>query len=294
VDGTWTDAKRSREIPYRIYAPADATNPCPVIVFSHGLGGTREGYGYLGTHWASNGYIVIHLQHPGSDDAAWRGGTTPEERLKTMQSAAANLKNSVDRPRDVSFAIDQLPTLATNPALRARPDTNRIGIAGHSFGGYTTLAVAGQKFGPRGLSLGDPRVKAGIPMGAPVQKGAKTDGYKAIQIPLLHMSGTRDDSIIGDTKPAERRVPFDNIDAADQYFVNFIGGDHMVFSGQRFRGDSDPTDPRNHRLIQLGTLTFWNAYLRDDPKAKAWLRDGGYAKELGEAATLEKKIAPKN
>ena len=39
-----------------------------MIVFSHGLGGTRDGYEYLGRHWASYGYVSVHLQHKGSDD----------------------------------------------------------------------------------------------------------------------------------------------------------------------------------------------------------------------------------
>ena len=71
---TWHDAARQRDIPARIYLPVapGATN-LPLIIFSHGLGGTREGYAFLGEHWATNGYIAVHVQHAGSDDAAWRG-----------------------------------------------------------------------------------------------------------------------------------------------------------------------------------------------------------------------------
>ena len=49
----WRDTARDREVPVKIYYPADCNTPCPVIIFSHGLGGSRDGYEYLGRHWAS-------------------------------------------------------------------------------------------------------------------------------------------------------------------------------------------------------------------------------------------------
>ena len=49
------------------------TAPVPVILFSHGLGGNREGSKFLGEHWAARGYVAVFLQHPGSDDSVWKG-----------------------------------------------------------------------------------------------------------------------------------------------------------------------------------------------------------------------------
>src|SRR5882672_6583070 len=69
---TWHDAKRDRDVPAKIYFPKSGNGPFPVIIFSHGLGGSREGYEYLGQYWASHGYVSVHLQHAGSDDAIWR------------------------------------------------------------------------------------------------------------------------------------------------------------------------------------------------------------------------------
>jgi len=67
VDLTVHDAARNRDIPVRVYLPAN-TAPEPVILFSHGLGGTRTGSAFLGEHWAARGYVAVFLQHPGSDD----------------------------------------------------------------------------------------------------------------------------------------------------------------------------------------------------------------------------------
>lgn len=71
LDLTVRDEERRREIPLRIYLPA-ATAPAAAVLFSHGLGGSREGNAYLGTHWASRGYVAVFLQHPGSDKSVWR------------------------------------------------------------------------------------------------------------------------------------------------------------------------------------------------------------------------------
>src|SRR3954469_17976311 len=48
----WHDAARNRDVPAKIHFPSDSTGPFPVIIFSHGLGGTREGYEYLARQWA--------------------------------------------------------------------------------------------------------------------------------------------------------------------------------------------------------------------------------------------------
>ena len=70
------DAARQRDIPLRVYLPttngANGQKAEPVVLFSHGLGGTRQGCAYLGTHWSARGYTVVFLQHAGSDDSADR------------------------------------------------------------------------------------------------------------------------------------------------------------------------------------------------------------------------------
>ena len=49
------DAKCERTLPVRVYLP-ESTRPAPVVVFSHGLGGSRDNNPYLGEHWAKRGY----------------------------------------------------------------------------------------------------------------------------------------------------------------------------------------------------------------------------------------------
>ncbi len=304
----WKDAKRSdRVVPVKIYYPK-GSDACATIIFSHGLGGTRDGYKYVGEYWASHGFISVHLQHEGSDDAVWKDAK-PLERLAAMKKAAANPMAAMDRPRDVSFAIDMLEKLNKDEKspLFKRIDPARLGMSGHSFGGWTTLAVGGQSFvgaGGRavpGVNAGDKRIKAMIPMSAPPGKDpAKyAESFKTIRIPALHMTGTLDESIVTTTTPEERTKPYEHTPGPkdggkDQYLINFEGGDHSIFSGAtlgRVRGGKgDPKkDPTFHKLIKQSTLAFWDAYLRDNAEAKKWLQEGGLKMTLGADAKLEMK-----
>lgn len=288
----WHDAARQRDVPVKIYYPADGAGPFAVVVFSHGLGGSRDGYEFLGRHWASHGYVSVHLQHKGSDSSVWQGDGAP---LEALRRAAADVRNAIDRPKDVSFALDRLAQLnRDDQPLGRRLDLDRVGMAGHSFGAYTTIAVAGQAFLPRlgqPLSLRDPRVKAAIPMSAPVPRKGELDAvYGPINIPCLHMTGTLDDSPLNETTAEQRRLPFDHMNASDQYLVTFVGGDHMIFSGRIGLLPRSGKDPLFQELIRAGTTAFWDAYLHDDPQAKAWLAEGAYARLLADNGRLEVKL----
>ena len=87
----WKDTTRDRELPVKIYYPQGGAGPLPVIIVSHGLGGSRDGYEYLGRHWASYGYVSVHVQHKGSDTSVWQGKEKP---MEAMRAAIRDIKNS--------------------------------------------------------------------------------------------------------------------------------------------------------------------------------------------------------
>jgi predicted dienelactone hydrolase len=290
----WRDAKRDREIPVKLYVPQAGAGPLPVLVFSHGLGGSRGGYEYLGRHWGSHGYVCVHIQHKGSDDAVWKG---KENRMEELRKAVRVPANILNRPADVSFALDQLEKMNKEGRLKGRLDLEKVGLAGHSFGAFTTLACAGQTFfTARGGTTGkaESRVKAAIAMSPQPQAGRRVDrkkAYATIKIPIFHMTGTEDDGVaITEAKPADRRVPYDHIPAPGQYLLTLTGGDHMVFAGLKKgagRGKRDH-DPRFHDLIRMSSTAFWDAHLKGDAKAKAWL-SGEFKAALGRDGTFEFK-----
>lgn len=293
---TWHDAARQRDVPIKVYIPKTG-GPLPVIIFSHGLGGSRDGYEYLGRWWAGCGYAVVHLQHAGSDDEVWKKAA-PAERRQALTRSVTDVSNAINRVKDVDFAIDELSKVnesATSP-LKGRLDLQRIGMAGHSFGGWTTMAVAGQKLGPMGQSMAEARIKAAVEMSAPVLKSGPVAGnpYDAITIPTLHLTGTLDDSPLGETKAGERRQIFDGMTAAETGLVIFNGANHMTFAGPSLRLMANSGEPGKEavfqKLICITTTAFWDAWLRDNAAAKDWLRGSGLKDELGTEASVEWKV----
>jgi len=289
----WTDATRDRVVPVKIYFPKSAEGPLPVIIFSHGLGGSRDGYGYLGRRWASHGYVAVHLQHAGSDADVWEGQPIAE-RVKLLKQAAFVPKNTTDRPKDVSFAIDELTKLnGKQSPLRHRLNLGQIGVAGHSFGAFTALATAGQVLITplrQEISFLDPRVKAVVAMSAsvPENKEKWDKAFGLIKVPCLHMTGTLDDSPIGEMNPADRRVPFDRIKAPHQFLVTFAGGDHFIFSG-RWRGQTGGRHDKTFQDYILSSSTaFWDAFLKEDRAALKWLNEN-FTSELGDKGVFERK-----
>ena len=286
TDFAWHDAGRDRDVPARIYAPTSG-RPYPVIIFSHGLGGSDKGYSYLGEYWAAHGYISVHVQHIGSDSAViW----PPENMTKAMKNA----ENYVNRPKDISFAIDQVTALNAAPGpLHGEFDLNWIGVAGHSFGAYTTMAIAGANpVAPDGTveKFGDPRVKAVIAMSTPP---IKAQDFANVHLPALHFTGTDDQILIAPHDAvSSRRIPFDQASGPDTYLIILKGANHMTFSGRVGLLESEEQKQRDdvfHPLICHVTTAFWNAYLKGDSNAGLWLAKGGLAKSIGSMATVEIK-----
>lgn len=274
VDYEWFDAERSRKVPVRFYIP-EADGKMPLIVFSHGLGGDRYGYKFLAEYWSGHGFACLMLQHPGSDSGLWKGVDPAESKRNIFK--AASIQNSLLRVQDVRFAMVKLAELCAEGGIYANKiDMEHAGIAGHSFGAQTTLAAvnSGKEF------------IAAIPMSAPAVGGKLVQklSYGNIAVPCLHMTGTLDNSPVGETKAEQRRVPYDCISSSDQYLVNFIGGDHMIFSGVWMPLRDNNKDADFHRCIKSAATAFWYGYLKGDQDALRWLKDsiGDYLNNIAE------------
>src|ERR1035441_9611950 len=149
------DAIRNRDIPLRVYVPA-GNGSAPVILFSHGLGGSRAGSAFLGEHWAARGYVAVFLQHRGSDESVWKNEPM-QDRMRAMNQAAS-LDNFLLRVQDVPAVLNQFEiwnTAKTN-CLAGRLDMKKVGMSGHSFGAVTTEAVSGETLPVGGQKFTDP------------------------------------------------------------------------------------------------------------------------------------------
>src|SRR4051794_24362024 len=272
--------RNNRELPLRIYLPA-TKSPAPVVMFSHGLGGTNRGSAFLGKHWAARGYVAVFMQHPGSDDSVWRGEPLGK-RLDAMRKAAG-LDNFLLRVKDISVVLDQLDRWSQNPnhALAGRLDMKKVGMSGHSFGAVTTQAVSGQTFPLSGTSLADKRIKAAIAFSpSSPRKGIDPkQAFGAVKIPWMLMTGTKDVAPIGDQDVKSRLAVFAALPPGGKYELVLDNAEHSVFTERPLPGDREKRNPNHHRVILALSTAFWDTYLRDDAQAKAWL-DGDGAQQV--------------
>lgn len=234
TDMEWTDASRARRVPARLFWPAAARKgKVPLIVFSHGIGSSRDGYTYLGQYWANHGIASLHLQHVGSDRDLWRGNVF--SLVARFQQAASD-HEAIARVRDLSFALDRL----LESERGAHIARNRIVAAGHSYGANTTLLAAGAKVVRSGhlLQFRDPRICAAIVISAPPFYGEKDFApiLSGIGIPTLHVT-TADDVIripgFGSGLGDRLRI-FDATGGPFKALAVYKQGSHNVFTERRY------------------------------------------------------------
>jgi predicted dienelactone hydrolase len=244
------DDSRDRSFYVDVYRPQSLPEgETRVIAISHGLGARPEEYAKRAQHLASYGYLVVLPQHPGSDL------TYKEELMRGLHPTTFALEEFVDRPLDVSYVLDELGR--RNAAeFGDRLNLQSVGVMGHSFGGYTVMALAGASIDfehleescknnleyldislflqCRALELPrqpynfrDPRVAAVFAIN-PVNNSIFGDrGLSEIQIPILLAAGTYDPAT-----PAvfEQVRSFRQLTTPNKYLAVLQGQAHVDFS----------------------------------------------------------------
>ena len=106
--GEFIDLSRDgRSIPYKIYYPVDhSLNKIPVIIWSHGFGGNRDGASFISRFLAAHGYIIIHITHIGTDSSLWEG--KPGHAWDILREVKISRETTLNRMHDVPFVLDQL------------------------------------------------------------------------------------------------------------------------------------------------------------------------------------------
>ena len=288
------DAKRNKDIHVRIFYPSDPGKH-PVIVFSHGAGGSQNCCDALTRHWASYGYVTLQPTH---DDSAIQRRNSGEENIRFVQAVRDALKKPAlweSRPQDISFVLDSLPELQKRvPALAGELDADRIGVGGHSMGAFTAGAIAGALVdlpGRPASKFADPRAKAVLllsPQG-PGEFGLTDHSWDRISLPLLSMTGSLD-SGAGRQGPQWKKIPFERSQPGDKYHLFIDGANHMSFI------TADTLSPARATQAEaiLGyansaALAFWDAYLKGEPAAKDYLQSDALANSSHGAAKLSRR-----
>lgn len=273
IDFAWVDPARGRSVPARLYWPATSGRkaPVPLIVFSHGLGGSRTGYSYLGDGWSARGTASLHIQHVGSDQTLWQGNPL---LLLDRLDGAADEREAIERTRDVRFGLDRL--LDRGGPFAAAVDRRRIVAAGHSYGANTTLILTGAQVVRDGRLLGerDARFSASIVISAPPFYG-ETDlasVLRSVDVPTLHVTTTEDTiRLPGRYSAVQDRIDiFQAIPTPHKALVVFQGGSHSVFTDRTLR-NGGPLNPLIKRATAEAALAFLDlAYRSDAAPLEAW------------------------
>jgi predicted dienelactone hydrolase len=291
IDETWFDPARQRKVPVRIRWPSSGVavpgGGRPVVLFSHGLGGTVAGGERWGEAWAEAGIVAIHLQHEGSDLEAVRRvarSFTDREGLQRAIGPAQLLA----RLEDVVFALDELARRqAAGTGRWAEVRAQAVGMSGHSFGAHTTMGMAGQRY-PGHPGIVEPRLAAFIAFSPtlPVQ-GDAARAFDRLTRPLLSVTGTRDDDVVGVGATPDRRIGvFAALPPGRKAHLVLEDADHMTFSGQTGRAveivprsaEARALQATHHAVVASITADWWRAELLGDPQARARLaRPAGLA-----------------
>ena len=242
---TMNDRRRERKFPVELYIPQlESEEKLPLIVISHGLGSDLTTFSYLARHLASHGFAVAVPEHPGSSAAQI------ESLLSGFDNDVTPPKELIDRPLDIKFLLDRL-----SQNFADKLDVENVGIIGQSFGGYTSLALAGAEINWSSLerdcpnldsswnlswliqclalqvpvplaneNLKDKRIKAAIAINPLVSTIFNQESLSQIDVPIMLVSGSADP-----VTPAlpEQILPFTWLTNPEKYLVLLKGGTHF-------------------------------------------------------------------
>jgi predicted dienelactone hydrolase len=262
---TLHDARRNKDVEISIEYPTRG-GPFPVIVWSHGYGGSNQSYEPLVSYWVSNGFVVIRPSHADKgaladlmrdtirdayqqrpDDRTRRQQQRPQPQPQSAQGQPPapppfrpNPMEAIwekerepqwrDRAADVILVLDQLSDLTNRfPELREKVDATKIGVGGHSYGALTAMMVGGV-----GMTA-DPRVKALLlmsPPGPAANRGLTQQSFLSLRLPVMFMTGTRDRGATETEDAAWRKQAFEFAQAGAKYLSVIEGATHTTFTGR--------------------------------------------------------------
>ena len=140
--------------------------------------------------------------------------------------------------------------------------------------------------------MAEQRFKAGIlysfvPMGH-LYQGKQEELFSSIDLPLLFMTGTADDSPVENFDYTYRLPVWEHAGSDEKYLLTLEDGDHMVYNGSRGKLEDNPKRDIHEQIINDISLAFWKMKLKGDEKAENWLKGKGIQDYLANEAEFLK------
>jgi pimeloyl-ACP methyl ester carboxylesterase len=226
----------------------DKTVKQPVIIFSHGFHGCATQSRFLMRAFESAGYIIFAPNHR---DATCNGGKAKWIESPEVPFRKARMWNETsfdDRADDIRRLIE---AIRTDDRFRQRVDWSRLGLAGHSLGGYTVLALGGAWPGWK-LS----NVKAVLALSPYTQPFLVHNTLAGLSAPVMYQGGTWD---YGVTPALHKSMGAYDRSSEPKYYVEFDRMGHFAWTdfGRR----------KARKAIVAYSLTFMNYYVKGEPPA---------------------------
>lgn len=223
-------------------ARPDGPGPFPLILFSHGFGGSAEDYTDMLRALASAGYVVAAPDYP-----------------LTSKNAPGGPQRGADlaeQPADASFVIGEMLRLSRDPSgpVSGAIDPTRVGAAGHSMGAGVTMGLGYNS------CCKDERVRAGVLMAANTPSVYRGDFFVPPPTPILVIHGDQDDTL----DYAGGRTIFLDADPP-KFFLTVFGGDH--------KGPYTAGPDVAAQTVVAATVDFFDAYLKGRPDGIGRLQD---------------------
>lgn len=279
------DDRRGRDVLLTVRHPLTRSDHSahPLIIFSHGAGGSGDAFQHLSTTLAARGYVVVHPWHSDSIALERRNGGPGFDTSRGLDQVVDRV-NLPDRVADVRFIIENIDQIERSIGLEPGSiDPQRIGMAGHSAGAMTTQVAAGARFfppraGSRGIATPIDAIDAFAlisPQGT-TARSLSERSWLDCHRPMLTITGSRDVSRVSNETPESRRHPFEFGPTDGNKYLAFIdGATHSSFQGKQAQRVLQEDLPDNVDWIEhINTrlvVALMDAYVRHDTAAKAWL-----------------------
>jgi predicted dienelactone hydrolase len=229
-----------------VWMPPPATpRPMPLIVFSHGFRGCNTQSSFLMRALAEKGYVVVAPNHRDASCGRLSLARGPEERFGRPNAWTDHTYE--DRRTDLAQVID---ALTREVPWKDLIDAKRIGLAGHSLGGYTVLGVAG---GWEAWRRQD--VKAVLALSPFVEPFVRHGALDRVEAAVMYQGGSLD---LGITPSLRRPAGAYDKTPAPVYFVELRGAGHLAWTDLQ---------PRFQDTIVHYALAFFDAHLKDQSPA---------------------------